>query len=281
MLNGKRKACHFHGSKLYFADGWKEKLQEIGLIQGRRWDQIEPGECISKSKRTNTYRATLKNGERVFFKRYLYFGKPFKFYLQPSETAVEVFSYQKMAEIGIPTAEPIAVGEMRRYGSLSSCCIVTRELPQTINLIEYALNEWRYLPADQRHRAATFLAAIICRDIKKMHAHDFFHIDTKWRNILIRRDEIDKSEIQGLWWIDSPRGKILSGRRHDYGMIYDLTNLTRDALSFLSRSQRLRFLHAYCGPETGRQEIRKIVREINRRLQRRPTRIYPPPETNT
>ena len=36
MLNGKRKACHFHGSKLYFADGWKEKLQEIGLIQGHQ-----------------------------------------------------------------------------------------------------------------------------------------------------------------------------------------------------------------------------------------------------
>ncbi len=274
VLNGNRKACHLHGTKLYFAAGWEEKLREIGLIQGQRWDQIEPGECINQSKRTNTYRVTLKDGERVFFKRYLYFDRPFKFFLKPSETAVEIFSYRKMAEIGIPTAEPVAVGEMRRYGTLCSCCIVTREIPQTINLIEYALKEWRHLPATQRRQAYTFISAATCRDLKNMHAHDFFHIDPKWRNIVIHRDEADKNEILGLWWIDSPRGKIFSGRRHDYGMIYDLTNIARNSFSFLSRSQRLRFLHAYCGPGTSRQEIRRIIKKINLRLKRKPARIY-------
>lgn len=274
MLSGKRKICHFHGTKLYFADGWEEKLQEIGLVQGRHWNQLEPGECVSSSKRTNTYCVTLKDGERVFFKRYLYLDRSFKFYMKPSETAVEVFSYKQMAEIGIPTAEPVAVGEMRRYGTLCSCCIVTREIPQTIELIKYALKEWRDLPATKRRRAFNFIADVICRDLRKMHDHDFFHFDPKWRNIMIRRDETDKSNIQGLWWIDSPRGKTLSGRRHDYGMIYDLANLTRNSLSFLSRSQRLRFLHTYCGPETGRKEIRRIIKKINLRLQRKPSRIY-------
>ena len=274
MLNGKRKACHFHGTKLYFTDGWEKKLQEIGLIQGQRWDGIEPGECVSQSKRTNTYRVTLKNGERVFFKRYLYLDRQFKFFLKPSETAIEVLSYQKLAAIGTPTAEPVAVGEMRQYGTLRCCCIVTREIPQTINLIEYALKEWRHLPVARRHRAFTFISDTICRDLKNMHAHDFFHIDPKWRNIMIRRDEVDKSEIQGLWWIDSPRGQIFSGLRHNYGMIYDLANLTRNSLSFLTRTQRLRFLHAYCGPETSRQEIRRIIKKINLRLQRNPPRIY-------
>jgi tRNA A-37 threonylcarbamoyl transferase component Bud32 len=179
-----------------------------------------------------------------------------------------------MAEIGIPTADPVAVGEMRRCGTLCSCCIVTQEIPQTINLIEYALKEWRHLPAAQRRRAFTFIAAAVCRDLQNMHTHDFFHIDPKWRNIMIRRDEVDKSELQGIWWIDSPRGRILSGRRHDYGMIYDLANLARKSLSFLSRSQRLRFLHAYCGPLTDRKEIKRIVKKINLRLQRKPPRIY-------
>jgi len=50
--------------------------------------------------------------------------------------------------------------------------------------------------------------------------------------------------------------------------------LNRDAISFISRSQRLRFLKAYCGPETSRQEIRKIVQKINLRLQHRPAHIY-------
>ncbi len=274
----KRKACHFHGIKLYFAGDWEEKLKEIGLVQGRRWDRLAPGECVNESRRVNTYRVILKGGETVFFKRYLYFDRPLKFFLKPGPATVEVYSYRTMAAIGIPAAEALAVGEMRIGGALCSCFIVTREIPRTLSLIDYALNEWRYLPAAQRRRAATFIAAHICRDFQKMHRHNFFHFDPKWRNILIRRDETDKSTIQGLWWIDSPRGRVLSGRRHDYGMIYDLTNLGRNALSFLSRSQRLRFLYAYCGPQTGRREIRRIVKEINRRLQRKPVRLYPKPQ---
>jgi len=278
VLSGKRKACHFHGTKLYFAEGWEDKLREIGLVQGRQWDRLEPGECVDRSRRTNTYRVTLENGERVFFKRYLYFDRPFKFFLKPSETAVEVFSYKEMAASGVPTAEPVALGEMRRCGTLYSCCIVTREVPQTISLIDYTLNEWSQLPAAQRQRALTVIAAAVCRDFKKMHARNFFHIDPKWRNILVRRDETDKSRIEGIWWIDSPRGHIFTGRRRDYGMIYDLANLSRNALSFLSRSQRLRFLKAYCGPETGRREIRRIVEKINQRLKRKPVRIRQLPE---
>ena len=274
MLIKKWKACHFHGTKLYFATSWEEKLEEIGLIQGQRWDRLEPGECVNESRRVNTYRVTLKDGETVFFKRYTYFNRPLKFFLKPSQAAVEAYSYRTMATIGIPTTEPLAVGEMRIVGTLCSCFIVTREIPRTLNLIDYALNEWRYLPAAQRHRASTFIAALICRDFQKMHRHNFFHFDPKWRNILISRDETDKSKIQGLWWIDSPRGRILSDHRHDYGIIYDLTNLGRNALSFLSRSQRLRFLYAYCGRQTSRQKIKIIVKNINQRLQRKPVRLY-------
>jgi hypothetical protein len=50
--------------------------------------------------------------------------------------------------------------------------------------------------------------------------------------------------------------------------------LNQVAISFISRSQRLRFLKVYCGPETSRQEIRKTVQKINLRLQRRPAHIY-------
>ncbi|MCK5916664.1 MAG: hypothetical protein KAG92_11035, partial [Deltaproteobacteria bacterium] len=137
MLRGERKLCHFHGNQLYFASGWEIKLKEIGLVSGRDWDRLEPGECVTESKRTNTYRVVLKGGEIVYFKRYLYFGRPLKFYMIPSETAVEVFGYTELAKLDIPTAEPVAVGEIRRFGSLFACCIVTREIPQTITLIDY------------------------------------------------------------------------------------------------------------------------------------------------
>lgn len=273
-LNGKRRPCHFHGNRLYFAPGWQKKLEEVGLVQGSRWDKLEPGECVTHSKRTNTYKTTLTCGETVYFKRYLLFGKPFKFYLRPSETAVELFSYTEMAKLNIPIAEPVAVGEIRRFGSLFACCIVTREVPETITLKDYAIYEWTFLPPQKRQEAFSTISSTICQHLQTMHAAGFFHFDPKWRNILIRRNIADK--IEGVWWIDSPRGKKLPSRRHEYGTIYDLTNLCRLALSFLSRSQRLRFLYAYCNPDTTRKEIKEVAGKINRRLQRKPSRMVKP-----
>lgn len=265
-LTNQRRPCHFHGNRLYFAQGWQKKLEEIGLVQGGHWEDLEPGEIVTRSKRTNAYKVTLTCGETIYFKRYLLFGKPFKFYLRPSETAVEVFSYNEMAKLGIPIAEPVAVGEIRRFGSLFAACIVTKEIPETITLKEYAIHEWTFLPPQLRQEAFHAISTTICEHIQTMHAAGFFHFDPKWRNILIRKNETGK--IEGIWWIDSPRGKKLPTWCRNYGIVHDLASLCRLALSFLSKSQRLRFLYAYCGPGTTRQEIKKLAVKINRHLQR-------------
>ena len=267
-LAGKRRPSHFHGNRLYFAQGWQEKLEEIGLVQGSSWDKLEPGEPVSRSKRANTYRVTLSRGETIYFKRYLLFGKPFKYYLRPSKTSVEVFSYKEMSKLGIPVAEPLALGEIRRFGSLFAACIVTREIPETTTLKDYAIHEWAYLPPQLRQEAFLTISATICRHLQTMHAARFFHFDPKWRNILIRKKRT--GEIEGLWWIDSPRGKTLPAWRREHGIVHDLAGLSRLALSFLTRSQRLRFLYSYCGPGTTRKEIKKLAEKINQHLQRNP-----------
>ncbi|MCD6533019.1 MAG: hypothetical protein J7L25_02930 [Deltaproteobacteria bacterium] len=273
-LSGKRRPCHFNGNRLYFTPGWEEKLKEIGLVQGSHWDKLEPGEQVTRSKRTNAYKATLGNGETVYFKRYLLFGKPFKFYLRPSETAVELFSYREMAKLNIPIAEPVAVGEIRRCGSLFAACIVTRGIPETITLEDYAIHDWTFLPREQQQQTFHTIQATVCKHIQTMHAAGFFHFDPKWRNILIRQNP--EKEISGLWWIDSPRGRKLPSWRREYGVIYDLSGLGRMALSFLSRSQRLRFLYAYCGPEATREKVKKLALKINQHLQRHPPKLVKP-----
>ena len=273
-LTHHRRPCHLHGNRLYFAQGWQEKLEDIGLVQGSCWETLEPGELVTRSKRTNAYKVTLTGGKTIYFKRYLLFDKPFKFYLRPSETAVEVFSYNEMAKLGIPVAEPLALGEIRRFGSLFAACIVTNEIPETITLKDYALHEWTFLPPQLRREAFLTLSSTICKHMQIMHTARFFHFDPKWRNILIRRSPLGK--IEGLWWIDSPRGKRLPAWRREHGIVHDLASLCRLALSFLSKSQRLRFLYAYCGPDTTRQEIKKLAVKINRHLQRNPPRLLKP-----
>ncbi len=167
-LSGKHQLCHFHGNRLYFASGWQEKLKEIDLIQGCRWDELEPGEIVTRSKRTNAYKVTLDDGETVFFKRYLLFGKPYKFYLRPSEPTVEVYSYKVMAKLGIPIAEPLALGEIRRFGSLFAACIVTRGVPDTISLSKYAAQEWLLLPRELQEEAFLTISSTICRHLQRV-----------------------------------------------------------------------------------------------------------------
>jgi hypothetical protein len=275
-LIGKRRRlpCHLHGNRLYCAPGWREKLAEIGLSEQNHWDTLESGEAITLCKRTRTRRITLSNGECVYFKRYLLFGKPFRFFLRPGQAAVEIYSYQEMAKLGLPIAEPIAVGEIRRWGSLFAGCIVTREIPGTITLKEYAIREWNLLPENRRRQAFDTIATTICRHLQTMHRNRFFHFDPKWRNILIRRQK--DGTVTGLWWIDAPRGRRLPAWFTEYGKVRDLAGLCRLALSFLSRTQRLRFLFAYCGPQTSRAKVKRLARKIDRFMQPKMPQIQQP-----
>ncbi len=277
-LSGKRRPCHFHGNRLYFAPDWQEKLEEIGLVQGSHWDKLEPGERVTRSERTKTFKVTLSGGETIYFKRYLLFGKPFEYYLRPSKTSVEVFSYKEMSKLGIPVAEPLALGEIRRFGSLFAACIVTRGIPETITLKEYAIQEWTFLSPQQRQEAFLTISATVCQHLRTMHAAGFFHFDPKWRNILIHKNSSGK--IEGIWWIDSPRGKKLPAWRREHGIVHDLASLSRLALSFLSRSQRLRFLYAYCGSDTTQAEVKKLTAKINLHLQRNPPKLIKPTRRN-
>ncbi len=271
-----RLPCHLHGNRLYFAPGWEEKLREIGLRSNQSWDTIEAGEAIAINKRTRTRRITLSCGETVYFKRYLMFGKPFRFFLRPGQAAVEVYSYRVMAKLGLPIAEPVAVGEIRRWGSLFAGCIVTREIPGSVTLQEYAAGEWLSLPPEQRRRVQAHISSIICRHLQIMHRNRFFHFDPKWRNILIR-SEADGT-IAGIWWIDCPRGRRLPAWYAEHGRVRDLASLSRKALSFLTRSQRLRFLRNYCGEGASRHEIKRLARKIDSFLRPKMPKIEKPPK---
>ncbi|MBN2705438.1 MAG: hypothetical protein JXR89_03235, partial [Deltaproteobacteria bacterium] len=133
---------------------------------------------------------------------------------------------------------------------------------------------WLALSSRARSEARETLMQLICRHLRIMHGAGFFHFDPKWRNLLVRLK--NSGEIAGVWWIDSPRGGILPAWLHDYGRVHDLASLCRLALFFLSRSQRLRFLHDYCGPSVSRCRIKKLALKIDRHLQRNPPKPITP-----
>ncbi len=152
MIKAGTGPCHLNGNRLYFEDGWEDRLKEIGLLQNSRWHTLEPGALVTASPHVNTYRVPLSNGDAVYFKRYEYSSRKNRYFLQQSRAANEVYCYQQLAAIGIPTLKPLVLGEIREFGRLIAACVVTEEVPDAPSLDNFARQQWCELPHAERSR---------------------------------------------------------------------------------------------------------------------------------
>ena len=271
MIKAGTGPCHLHGSQLYFEDGWEDRLKEIGLLQAARWHTLVPGTRVTGSLVVNTYRVPLSSGAVVYFKRYVYNNK-YRYFMQQSRAANEVWSYRQLADIGIPTLRPLALGEIREFGCLVATCIVTREVPDALSLDDFARQHWCKLPRAERSHVYREISTEIISQLRRAHGRRFFHFDLKWRNILVHRDADGHYRCT---WIDCPRGRYMH-LRPGRGQLVDLSSLARLSLSYLSRTQRLRFVYDYLGGRASRKRVRRLFMKIDRHLSRRMPRVFDP-----
>ena len=271
MIKAGTGPCHLNGNRLYFEDGWEDRLKEIGLQQGSHWHVLEPGPLVTGSLVVNTYRVPLSSGVAVYFKRYVYNNK-YRYLLQQSRAANEVYCYRQLADIGIPTLKPLVLGEIREFGCLIAACIVTREVPDSLSLDEFARQHWCKLPQAERSRVYREISTEIIRQLQRAHRNNFFHFDLKWRNILVRRDADGHYHCS---WIDCPRGRYMR-LRPGRGQVVDLSSLARLSLSYLSRTRRLRFIYDYLGEKASRKQARSLFMKVDRHLSRRMPRVFNP-----
>jgi hypothetical protein len=274
MITVGRRPCHFHGNRLYFEDGWEDKLREIGLVQGSDWRNLSPGTLVNTSPRVNMFRVVLGTGETVYFKRYVPRVKKSLSTLLIGKSGNEVFSYQQLSRIGVPTLKPLALGEMRRGWLKPPGCIVTLGIENAVSLDEFALKQWYDMPPLEKTRVYKEISQQIIHQLRLAHQHNFFHYDLKWRNILVQRDAAGSYHCT---WIDCPRGRYMRLRR-SRGRMVDLSSLARLSLSYLSRTQRLRFIYDYLGEGASRKQARKLFMRVNGHLSRRYPRIFDPGE---
>ncbi len=128
------------------------------------------------------------------------------------------------------------------------------------------------LPQAERSRVYREISTEIIGQLQRAHRKRFFHFDLKWRNILVHRDAGGHYRCT---WIDCPRGRYMH-LRPGRGQVVDLSSLARLALSYLSRTQRLRFIYAYLGERASRQRARRLFRKVDRHLSRRMPRVFDP-----
>ncbi|MCM8534914.1 MAG: hypothetical protein NE334_03135 [Lentisphaeraceae bacterium] len=265
MFNIKFPLQHIHGRKLYIADGWKEKIAEFGLTEEVDWLTLKPGELASGSHRVNAYKVTLKDGQSVYFKTYSFHGQYMDYFFRKSKCAIEVNSYQTIKNIGVPTIEPLAFGEDRLFGMLKSCTVVTLGVDDTTQLEDFAYKVWRHMEPADKKKAFEDIFNETAKYTAMIHDNNFFHYDLKWRNILVKKEGDNYKTV----WIDCPRGQTLN-LRSDRGRMVDLSCLARLALSYLTKTQRYRFLVKYLGAKATKENVRSLWNAVTDHLSRRP-----------
>ncbi len=261
-----------HGQTFLVDAEWKERLADVGISADQEWTKVVGDAKMSGSVVTRCYRMALSNGDMVFFKRYVY---PrirrywLEFWMRPGKAAVETWAYRQLQQLGIPTLDVVAFGEHRTFGMLNATFVVTREVPNSLTLFEFARDEWIHLPPQEQRIVYREIAGQLVRQLQKAHANSLFHHDLKWRNILIQNNGGHYTPV----WIDAPRASRMRWRNHR-GVVADLSCLARIAVYLLSNYDRMRFIWRYLGDSRRPGDAKRLYREVAAHLGRRPPRKH-------
>jgi len=258
----------FHGIRLNVSPEERNTMVSLGLEHSNAWSSFNEGETLSKGS-TTCLKVTLPHKSVIYFKRYQYTKKPWDFFLRRSKAANEFINYQRFKKIGIPTLDVIALYEQRSFGFLSLACIITKELKNTVQLDDFFTGALSKMPKGERQIVSDDIKVKLFQQIRLAHNAGIFHLDLKWRNILIQQEGKQYTPI----WIDCPRG--IKRRFLNYRLrVADLSGLTRKALSFFSTQQLYRMVYLYLGKSATKKEARKLFFDIQKHLARRPPKFW-------
>lgn len=254
-----------HGTRLSIQQTATPLLTSINLNTPTHWPDFNSGTILSKGT-TTCIRTTLPSIRSiVYFKRYNHTKNPWEFFLRRSKAANEYINYQRFKSLGIPTLNTLALYEQRSLGRLKYACIVTEEVPNTMQLDDFYINVLLNLPIKEQQRILVNIKTILFQQIRLAHDSGVFHLDLKWRNILIQQTNNQYTPV----WIDSPRG--IQRKFFNYRLkVADLSGLARKALSFFTAQQLYRMVYCYLGQSASKTEARKLFFDISKHLSRRP-----------
>jgi tRNA A-37 threonylcarbamoyl transferase component Bud32 len=260
-----RKVQALHGEVFMVDEAWRVALEGMGISSASDWTQVVGDDLASESPSLRCYRCDLPGAQTVYFKRYVYAKRKWhEFFLRPGKAAVELWSYSRLKALGIPTLQVVAFAERRWFGMLVAACIVTRGVPDTVDLEAFARTVWCHWPRERRIETARALACTLLAQARTAHRHGFFHHDLKWRNLLVS----PTGDPRSLVWIDAPRASRMRFRERR-GVITDLSGLARIAVSLFSRFELMRFIHLYLGESGSSVEAKRLFRQVQRHLGRR------------
>lgn len=266
MVNLSRSIQQFSGRKFLVDAACEQQLKGLGIQADMDWLNYAGGELVSDSPTTRCRRITAQDGSVFYFKRYTCSVKRgIQFWMRPGKGAVEAWAYRQLQALGIPTLDVVAFGEERVWGAFRSSFLISRAVPNSQDLSDFALEYWYQMPQPQRRQVYNEIVAQLLEQVRTAHGANFFHHDLKWRNIMVREEDGHYTTV----WIDAPRASRMRLRRRR-GVIVDLAGLARLAVSLLSLHDRMRFIAKYLGRERRPGDAKRLYRAVAANLGRRP-----------
>ncbi|MGQ0636361.1 MAG: lipopolysaccharide kinase InaA family protein [Planctomycetaceae bacterium] len=148
---------------------------------------------------------------------------------------------RRIAELGLPTFEPVALGLSRRAGLPWDGFLVSRAIPDALPLDHYLLTEFAALPAPRQAFLRQSLARQLAELAARLHAGGVEHVDLHAGNILIRTTP-DGEPALSLIDLHSAqlRRRLSPSRRRK-----NLADLHQFFAGRSTRADRLRFFSGY------------------------------------
>lgn len=216
------------------------------------------GEHITGERISDVIRVT-HEGTRYYVKRYFIAGKGLRRFFGKPRIQSEWENLLWFAHHGIPTAEVVGFGLSRCCGLFQRGALITREIPNTMDLAEIArLHDSRL--ADRQWVKKISLQ--VAQAMHTMHTHGFIHNDLKWRNLLV--DDQDQ-----LYLIDCPLGAFWCGKLFEHRVFKEFSALDRVARYRLRNTQRLQFYLQYAGKQRLDDADKTFLRKLAQRKMRR------------
>ena len=203
-----------------------------------------------------------ENGATVqtFVKVYSYRKSPFQRLWRRGTARIEARNLLFFKSVGIPTPRVVAWGQRRNaIGTIVDDYIITEAIPGTQTLREFMTSACpdRSQPLYRSRRDS--IIDQLSHTTRAIHAHNFYHQDLKWRNILVRANG-DQTE---LFWIDCPKGDFTRSAAHQSRRaLKDCATLDKLGRLHCTKEERLRFVAGYLDQPVDAPEVATFAQAI-------------------
>jgi tRNA A-37 threonylcarbamoyl transferase component Bud32 len=175
--------------------GWIERLLDAEGLRLDEWLADGSAQVVKHGAHRVVYRVERPEGS-FYLKHYRCSSivDLARNWLRPPAAHREFSKALELAQRGLPTFYPLALGETREWGSIAETFLITEAIPDTVSLLDYATSEIHKLDSSQQPLVRAQLADALALLCVQLHRAGVFHNDLHAGNILVQRESCEPDE---------------------------------------------------------------------------------------